>query len=381
MIDPWPYGYIGSADHSHQPAVDPAADLDAGAPDEHGYARPVEGLIVTVDLDAMKVLEVDGPRRRAATSRTRATMTRADVRPEEPPRLHRVPRTTSSRSRSPSPRAQLQVDGSRGGRSGGFSVGFNPREGLVLHTIATRPGRAAARSSIARRCRSSSSPTATRRRRTGQERLRHGRGGHRPDCQLSRPSAATAWARSATSTDGHRPAASRWTSRTRSASTRRTTACSGSTPTSAPRGRGPPVPTAGISTIATVGNYEYGFFWYLYQDGTIQYEVKLTGIISNGAVAEASSRAYGVAGRARCLRPQPPALLQRAARHDGRRRRELGLRGRQRGRCRGPREPARQRLGTASTAGRERVRGAAVTRTRVGPLLEGRQPGGAQRAR
>jgi primary-amine oxidase len=35
-----------------------------------------------------------------------------------------------------------------------------------------------------------------------------------------------------------------------------------------------------ISSIATVGNYEYGFFWYLYLDGNIQFEVKLTGIMS-----------------------------------------------------------------------------------------------------
>lgn len=34
-----------------------------------------------------------------------------------------------------------------------------------------------------------------------------------------------------------------------------------------------------ISMIHTIGNYEYGFFWYFYQDGTIQLEVKLTGII------------------------------------------------------------------------------------------------------
>ena len=40
-----------------------------------------------------------------------------------------------------------------------------------------------------------------------------------------------------------------------------------------------------ISTIATVGNYEYGFFWYFYQDGTIDYEVKLTGIMNSSAVA------------------------------------------------------------------------------------------------
>jgi primary-amine oxidase len=40
-----------------------------------------------------------------------------------------------------------------------------------------------------------------------------------------------------------------------------------------------------VSFIATVGNYEYGFYWYFYQDGNIQLEVKLTGIISSMAVA------------------------------------------------------------------------------------------------
>jgi len=39
-----------------------------------------------------------------------------------------------------------------------------------------------------------------------------------------------------------------------------------------------------VSSIATVGNYEYGFFWYFYLDGTIQAEVKLTGIIQTQAV-------------------------------------------------------------------------------------------------
>ena len=39
-----------------------------------------------------------------------------------------------------------------------------------------------------------------------------------------------------------------------------------------------------VSSIHTVGNYEYGFFWYLYLDGTIQFEVKLTGIVGVSAV-------------------------------------------------------------------------------------------------
>jgi len=40
-----------------------------------------------------------------------------------------------------------------------------------------------------------------------------------------------------------------------------------------------------VSSIATVGNYEYGFFWYFYLDGSIQFEVKMTGILSTMAVA------------------------------------------------------------------------------------------------
>ena len=48
-----------------------------------------------------------------------------------------------------------------------------------------------------------------------------------------------------------------------------------------------------LSSIATVGNYEYGFFWYFYQDGAIEYEIKLTGILSVGAIAAGETRRYG----------------------------------------------------------------------------------------
>ena len=41
-----------------------------------------------------------------------------------------------------------------------------------------------------------------------------------------------------------------------------------------------------LSFIATIDNYEYGFYWYFYQDGTIQYEVKLTGILLTAALAD-----------------------------------------------------------------------------------------------
>jgi primary-amine oxidase len=39
-----------------------------------------------------------------------------------------------------------------------------------------------------------------------------------------------------------------------------------------------------VSSIATAGNYDYGFFWYFYLDGTIEMEVKLTGIVTTIAL-------------------------------------------------------------------------------------------------
>ena len=48
-----------------------------------------------------------------------------------------------------------------------------------------------------------------------------------------------------------------------------------------------------VSMIATVGNYDYGFYWYFYQDGTIQMEVKLTGIMNTMALKPGEAARYG----------------------------------------------------------------------------------------
>ncbi len=48
-----------------------------------------------------------------------------------------------------------------------------------------------------------------------------------------------------------------------------------------------------VSSIATVGNYEYGFYWYFYLDGTIQLEVKLTGILSTQALGPDQVTRFG----------------------------------------------------------------------------------------
>lgn len=48
-----------------------------------------------------------------------------------------------------------------------------------------------------------------------------------------------------------------------------------------------------ISSICTIGNYVYGFFWYFYQDGTIGVEVKATGIPFPSAIAPGEYSKYG----------------------------------------------------------------------------------------
>jgi primary-amine oxidase len=48
-----------------------------------------------------------------------------------------------------------------------------------------------------------------------------------------------------------------------------------------------------VSFVATVGNYEYGFYWYFQQDGAIQFEIKLTGIMHTGALPPGEKRPYG----------------------------------------------------------------------------------------
>ncbi len=50
-----------------------------------------------------------------------------------------------------------------------------------------------------------------------------------------------------------------------------------------------------ISSISTIANYEYGFYWYLDLAGSVELDVKLTGVLSTGTLAnDESSRKYGI---------------------------------------------------------------------------------------
>jgi primary-amine oxidase len=58
MIDPWAAGYTGPEDAPEARRIARPLTFVRSRPDDNGYARAVEGLIVTVDLDRMVVIDV-----------------------------------------------------------------------------------------------------------------------------------------------------------------------------------------------------------------------------------------------------------------------------------------------------------------------------------
>ena len=47
-----------------------------------------------------------------------------------------------------------------------------------------------------------------------------------------------------------------------------------------------------ISFFTTIGNYDYGFYWYLYLDGTIEFEAKATGVVFTSRLSRATDYPY-----------------------------------------------------------------------------------------
>jgi hypothetical protein len=110
-----------------------------------------------------------------------------------------------------------------------------------------------------------------------------------------------------------------------------------------------------VSFISTVGNYEYGFFWYLYQDGTIQFEIKLTGIMNLGALHPVNRGLTAQWSDPACMRPIT-SIFQRAPRYEHRWRTKHRLRGALRSRTDGAGEPVWQRFKSGRDTTQNRTR-------------------------
>ena len=268
-------------------------------PTDNGYARPIEGVIAFVDMATAEVLEVSdhgvvpvptdaGSYFPADNAPLRDRPAAARHRPARRPELHR---------RGPRHRA---------GSAGRCACRWTRTKAWCCTPSATRTAAASGRSCTAPRSARWSCRTATRAAARLEERVRRRRVGPRPHGELARARLRLP-RRDPLPRRGVRRRARRARTRspTRSASTRRTTASSGSTRTcTAARPRCAGRAGSSVSSIATVGNYEYGFYWYFYLDGSIQLEVKLTGIMSTMAFDPARRRAVARATSSRRVWPR-----------------------------------------------------------------------------
>ncbi|KAH0660744.1 hypothetical protein KY289_029492 [Solanum tuberosum] len=148
MVDPWCVGYHSEADAPSRRLAKPLVfcRAESDCPMENGYARPIEGIHVLVDVQIMQVIEFEDrklvpllpadPLRNYTAGETRGGVDRSDVKPLQ-----------IIQPEGPS----FRVDGNYvQWQKWNFRVGFTPREGLVIHSVAYLDG-SRGRRSIAHR--------------------------------------------------------------------------------------------------------------------------------------------------------------------------------------------------------------------------------------
>jgi len=284
MVDPWAPGNFGFDDEVGIRFSRCLCYVRA-TPNSNAYARPLDGLIPVVDLNKMEVIRIEDlgvvppPPEAGEYEAQFRTEFRTDIKPLQ-----------ITQPDGPS----FHVDGHHvRWQKWSFRIGFTPREGVVLHTVGYEDeGRLRSilyRASMAEMVVPYGDPRPQHYRKNAFDVGEHGVGllanslklgcdclGHIHyfDAHLTNSRGDVAVIENAICmheedygilwkhTDWRRDSAEVRRSR-----------------------------RLVVSFISTVDNYEYGFFWYFYQDGTIQYEIKLTGILLCGSLAGSSK--YG----------------------------------------------------------------------------------------
>ena len=286
MVDPWPAGNFGIEEEKGV-RLSFARCWLRSSPTDNGYARPIEGVIPVVDLNKMKVIRVEDhgvvplPPNPGNYATEFVEEFRTDVKP-----LNIV------QPEGPS----FKVEGYEvSWQKWNFRVGFTGREGLVLHTISYEDqGRKRPiiyRASLGDMVVPYGDPRPQNFRRNAFDAGEYGVGNLANSLTLGCDCLGEIYYFDAVLNNSRGEVVNipnavclheedfgilwkhvDW--RTGQAEVRRSRRLV-------------------ISFIATVGNYEYGFFWYLYQDGTIEFQVKLTGVVNNTAVTQGEVPKYG----------------------------------------------------------------------------------------
>ncbi|KAL5759911.1 hypothetical protein ACOSP7_018414 [Xanthoceras sorbifolium] len=294
MVDPWCAGYHSDADAPSRRLAKPLifCRTESDCPMENGYARPVEGIHVLVDMQNMVVIEFEDrklvplppadPLRNYTAGETRGGVDRSDVKPLQ----------------------IVQPEGPSFRVSGhfvewqkwNFRIGFTPREGLIIYSVAYVDGSrgrrpVAHRLSFVEMVVPYGDPNDPHYRKNafdaGEDGL--GKNAHSLkkgcdclgyikyfDAHFTNFTGGVETIENCVCLheEDHGLLWKHQDWRTGLAEVRRSRRLS-------------------VSFICTVANYEYAFFWHFYQDGKIEAEVKLTGILSLGALQPGEVRKYG----------------------------------------------------------------------------------------
>jgi primary-amine oxidase len=287
MVDIWSAGNYGSEEERTRRLTRPLCFLRRD-PMDNGYARPIEGLRPVVDLNLMKVIRVEEygkwplPPNPGNYSAEKVTHHRTDIKP-----------LVIAQPDGPS----FTLDGNHiAWQHWDFVIGFNAREGLTIHHVRyTDKGRKRPvlyRGSLTEMVVPYGDPRPTQARKNAFDVGEYGMGMCANSLRLGCDCVGNIQYLDAHLCDSRgreftipnaiciheEDYGILWKHTDR---------------------RLPNAPEARrsrrlvVSSISTVENYEYGFFWYFYQDGNIQFEIKLTGILSLGAVHDGEAPVHG----------------------------------------------------------------------------------------
>ena len=249
---------------------------------DNGYARPVEGVVPIVDLDTLEVLEVEDH----------------GVVPMAPERGTFAPGEWGERP-GLMPLEVVQEDGASFSVEGWnvawqgweLHVGFDHREGLVLHDLRFLGRQVLARAAVNEMYVPYLDPTPTQYRKNFFDWGEYGAGVMTNSLELGCDCLGLIHYFDGAVVDGDGsvrdvPNAICMHEEDRGILWKHTDGRSGDVQVRRAR-------VLVISSFVTVGNYDYGFFWTLGQDGSVELEVKLTGILSVAGIRPGEQPLHG----------------------------------------------------------------------------------------
>jgi primary-amine oxidase len=282
MVDIWSAGYYGEPEEAGKRLARPLCFLRCD-PTDNGYARPIEGIRPVVDLNAMKVVRIEEygvwplPPDGCNYAAGRVPNPRTDIKPLE-----------ITQPEGPS----FAVEGRRvKWQNWDFVIGLNAREGLTLHALSYAGRPVLYRASLTEMVVPYGDPGPTQVRKNAFDVGEYGMGMCANSLELGCDCLGLIrYFDADLCTSRGEPL------------TIKNAICMHEedfgilwkhTDRRLPRPEVRRSRRLVVSSVSTVENYEYGFFWYLYQDGNIQFEIKLTGILSLGALKPGETSPYG----------------------------------------------------------------------------------------